>query len=337
MYEFLNDLRDSFLQDSLRYLPIPQVAIMSGMVFGDTTLFTESMKYSFKVIGIQHLVAASGSNVGIVLSIARGFISRFYVPVAALIFLSLVLSFYVEVAGAEVPLLRAAIMASLSMTAHLRFRRQYHPLWALVVCGLLLFVIQPAVVEGLGFQLSFLATLGLILVSPVLGTLSSISSVEVTATPTVGSQNIAARILKEGKSVFVLTIIAQLFTAPLLLYNFSEVSWISLIANPPLVMVGEALTVSGMYAFVLYGLAKLSGLLAVFTPVVMTPQLVIGSIFETLMKVFDRGEGGMITIGGEIPLVWLILWYVTMLGAVQFVKQKHQRKLRLKFGLSVWP
>ena len=129
--------------------------------------------------------------------------------------------------------LRASIMAALALVAR-SFSRIYSVLRALFVAGIVMLIYNPfLLVFDVGFQLSFMATLGLILVAPYLE--SSLSKVPAT----IGI-----------REFLVATLATQLFVLPILLYQIGEFSLVSVIVNVlvlPMVPVAMLLTfITGM-------------------------------------------------------------------------------------------
>ncbi len=158
------------------------------------------------------------------------------------------LAAYTLLVGASASVVRAAIMGSLSVIA-LQVRRPNDALNALAASALLMLVWNPFTLYDMGFQLSFLATLGLILyVTPL----------------TQMFENAFARVMpnERAKQVvgvlgdsLIVTLAAQITTTPLILFAFHRLSLVGLVANllalpvqPAVMILGGIATVVGMIA-----------------------------------------------------------------------------------------
>ena len=192
-----------------RNLPQPQSSLLIGMLLGIKNLpyeFSSDLKRS----GLIHIVVASGSNVTIVASFflyLSGFVQR-----RNAIFLSLVaIALYTLMVGLEPPIIRAALMGGLSYLAKIFGRQAYQVLTLILVASLML-LYNPLYIFDLSFQLSFLATAGIILFAPLF-----------------------LKYLKGTKRglacVIATTVSAQLFVTPLIVSKFGQFPLFSLITN----------------------------------------------------------------------------------------------------------
>jgi competence protein ComEC len=157
--------------------------------------------------------------------------ARVGVGIAAIIVFALLV-------GAEASVVRASIMATLALIA-LAVGRQYDVLRALFVAGAVMLLLNPyLLVYDVGFQLSFMATLGLILIAP------QFEGRVITALSTFGI-----------KDFLVATVATQIAVLPLLLYHIGEFSLVAIIVNVvvlpvvPLAMLATFITgVIGVYS-----------------------------------------------------------------------------------------
>ena len=145
--------------------------------------------------------------------------------------------FYTLLVGADAAVVRAAFMGSIVIAgASTRQAQQRHErAWAVAV--MFMAFINPLVIWDVGFQLSFFATLGLILYAEPFSNFTSnlISKFSKHDTSTF------ARIFNE---IVILTFAAQLTTIPIMAYHFKRISLISFIANPFILPVQPAVMVA---------------------------------------------------------------------------------------------
>ena len=161
----LQVVRDGFIDALGRALPEPESALAAGLIAGGKQGLGKELVDVFTVAGLIHIVVLSGYNVMIVAEAvlrACGFLpKRFALSLAAL-----TIALFVLAAGAGAAALRAGAMALLGLLA--RFTgRTYAVLRALFAVLALMLLWNPLLLmHDPGFQFSFVATLGLILLAP---------------------------------------------------------------------------------------------------------------------------------------------------------------------------
>lgn len=155
------------LRDAVADLPADQRGLLPGLVDGDTSRLDPQLNDDFRTTGLTHLVAVSGTNVGVVLSAALllcGWLAvglRWRAPLAALALVA-----FVVLARPQPSVLRAAVMGAIALLA-LGTGRQRQAFPALSATVLLLVLLSPDLASSPGFALSTLATAALLLVAPV--------------------------------------------------------------------------------------------------------------------------------------------------------------------------
>jgi competence protein ComEC len=160
-------VRNFFEKNVRRALPEPHATIAVGVLLGVKSSLPEWTQNDFKNSGLQHLLVVSGSNVAIVVSLTAFLLARF--GRWAVFWGSLFsLLFFVLLVGMDAPVLRAAVMGGVVGVAAALGRfsdARTLILFSAAFIGLL----QPAIVrDDVGFHLSFLATVGIILGTPIL-------------------------------------------------------------------------------------------------------------------------------------------------------------------------
>ena len=181
------------------------------MLLGNGENFDNAQKNSYRISGLSHLVVASGSNIILVLT----FLLIFLKPIPSSIKIPTLLlgiwGYYI-LAGMGLPLLRAVCMGTFSI---IFFKKSIDRLPLLFSVAFLFVILNPLLlVYSASFQLSFLATLSLILLSdPITSLLKKIH------TPNILCEWISP------------TISATLFTLPITLFSFGNFSPYGILAN----------------------------------------------------------------------------------------------------------
>ena len=158
-------VRDS-LRSASAVLPDAERGLLPGLVDGDTSGLDPVLADRFKVAGLTHLVAVSGTNCSILIGAVLLVLRRLRVrPRWCAVAGVLVLVGFVLVARGSPSVLRAAAMAAIAMVALATGRtKQVVPALAVAVLALLLWT--PEIAVDAGFAMSVLATAALVLVAP---------------------------------------------------------------------------------------------------------------------------------------------------------------------------
>ena len=211
MQRLVADLRGEFSTVLRRSAPGDAGVLLSGLVTGDDDGFSPERKSAFIRTGTTHLTAVSGSNLALVAvilaTVGSATIGRH--RAAWQIVTILGIWAYTVVSGTQSPSLRAAIVATAAIAAFRVGRRPDFVTLILLAAGAMVLV-QPRQIESLGFRLSVVASLALVLV------LTGLTARERTSWLSL---------------VLTATIAAQLATLPVLLPVFGTVSLLSVPAN----------------------------------------------------------------------------------------------------------
>lgn len=230
-------VRDSFGEKVRLGIHEPAASLGMGYLTGQRRSLPEELDAALKIAGLTHIVVASGYNLTILVrAVKRLFEKRSrYLTV----FLSLLLIVgFMAVTGLSPSMMRAGLVAGLSLAAWY-FGRKFHPVTLLSFAAALTGIINPSYVWGnLGWQLSFAAFAGVMVLAPL-------------------AQRYFFGDKKPGivRQILGETISAQIMTAPLLLYVFGQISNVAIVANLlvlPLVPLAMLLTfVTGITGYIL--------------------------------------------------------------------------------------
>ncbi|MEX0917261.1 MAG: ComEC/Rec2 family competence protein [Candidatus Paceibacterota bacterium] len=209
----LFSLKEKFLKNIKRVIPDPEAALLGGLVVGAKQSLGSELQDDFRKTGIIHIVVLSGYNMTIVANTILK--SLFFVPQTAAISLGAVaIVLFAIMTGASATIVRASIMALLVLLARAT-GRTYAINRALFIAGFFMVLHNPKILAfDPSFQLSFLATLGLIHVSPLI------------------EKKVLFIPEKYGiREVVIATISTQIFVLPFILYLMGEFSLVALPVN----------------------------------------------------------------------------------------------------------
>lgn len=236
--------KNVFMEKVESLIPEPQAGLSEGLLLGVKRALGADLEGVFRKTGIIHIVVLSGYNIMLVVIFIRyilgSMLGRRFGSLVSLLGVAL----FAIMVGLSATVLRASIMAGLLIL--LGFTgRIYLVLRGLTLAGFIMLLINPYLLAfDVGFQLSFLATLGLILVAPTLIERFSF---------------VPSHVYVNVREYLVATLATQLFVLPLLLYQIGEFSIVAVLVNVlvlAMVPVSMLLTfITGMVAFVSPALA----------------------------------------------------------------------------------
>lgn len=229
-----------------RLVPDPEASLLQGILLGIRSGIPPDLYDDYNATGTSHIIVISGSNITIVAALFALTFGRLLGKRRAYWFTIAGIGLYVLVVGADAAVVRAGLMGGLLVTAIYLGRRStaYVSLFA---SALVLTLLNPLTLWDVGFQLSFAATLSLILFVPAIERLFERS---LTGFVTQDRARMAVRLLND---VLIITLAAQILTIPLVVYHFGRLSLVAPLANlliqpvqPPIMILGGAAAVTGL-------------------------------------------------------------------------------------------
>ena len=309
-------LKAKLLENTYRLFHDPEASLLAGILFGVDTGLTGKLQDAFKNTGTAHIIAISGFNIAIIAGIFFSFFKNLFGerPGAAVAVLGIF--FYTLLVGANAAVVRAAIMGSLTLLAR-QLGRRSNGINTLAVIALVMSFANPLVIWDVGFQLSFFATLGLILYAEPFSNFTS---------------NLISKLSKQDTSVFIrtvneyfiLTLAAQLTTIPIMAYHFNRISLISFVANPFILPAQPAVMIlSGLAVFISLFSFPLGQLIAWFAWPFTTYTIHI-------VEFFDRVPHGSIFLGNSS--LGLVIGFYVLLLSVTFGMEEIKKRFNALAG-----
>jgi len=233
-------LRQQFFTTIGKIFPEPEASLVAGILLGIETDIPDDLYEQFGRTGTTHIIAISGFNITLIANIIIALSRRLFGTRRGLWVAAAGISLYTVLVGADAAVVRAAVMGGLALAARY-WGRDALGFASLAASGILMTLIDPMVMWDVGFQLSFMATLGLILYATPLHGWS------VAAFSNWLSQQKAKQIGGLVAEFVLYTMAAQLTTWPLTLFYFRRFSFISFLANPIILPLQPGLmTLSGV-------------------------------------------------------------------------------------------
>lgn len=233
-----------------RILPEPHAGLLAGILFGTRASLSRQLTDAFITTGTIHIIALSGQNLSIFTGVLATRLATLFSRRLSSVLIIFLLVWFLWFVGPSPSLVRAVIMGSLTLLAVI-FGRRNLSLLSLVLAVSIMLVLNPRWIADLGFQLSVLATLGIILFGgpkdgtaevgmpwfsrrqgPDLSPVHQYSSAKaVTALETPRLPAVLIILWQLVRDDLRITLAAQLLTTPLIFFYFHRLSIIAPFTN----------------------------------------------------------------------------------------------------------
>lgn len=301
------------------HIPAPQSALLSGILLGDDNGLPRDLSDAFRATGLTHIIAISGFNIAILTAILAGLCEPFMPRRAAALVAMFGIAVYTLLVGADASVVRAALMGSIFLLATRWIGRPNFAYASLFLAAVVMTLANPNTLWDVGFQLSFTATLGLMLY----------------ATPFTRwteqrlnrylDRDIVKRLMGLLSEAVLITLAAQVLTLPLMIAYFGEVSLISLVANAFVLPAQPGVMLWG-------GLATLSGMLV---PAVGQLFSWLAWLFLSytiaLVRLFAAVPGAVVPI--NVPTAGIVALYLAI-AAITWLAKAPDLRRRVLDGLQ---
>jgi competence protein ComEC len=253
-------------------LPPSETALARGMVLGQDELIDPLERDDFRRSGLAHVLAVSGQNVMLLCALALPLLSWLGAgPRARVVALLMLIAVYVPMAGAGPSLQRAGVMGAAGLIA-LGAGRPASRWYALELAAVVTLAFNPRVAGDAGWQLSFAAVAGILLL----------------ARPLQAALRGLPRLLAEGAAV---TLAATIVTAPLIAHAFGQVSLAGIAANVVALPVVAGIMWAGMVQCALAQVPDIAGAAHAVIDWAGVADGVLLGVLRSLVRAFADAPG----------------------------------------------
>ncbi|MCB8943545.1 MAG: DNA internalization-related competence protein ComEC/Rec2 [Ardenticatenaceae bacterium] len=296
-------------------IPNPQAGLLTGILLGNDNGLPPDLAEDFRTTGMTHIIAISGFNIAILIAILVGLAENFLSRRGAVIFAVSGIVLYTILVGADASVVRAAIMGGIYLIANRWLGRPNFAYASLFLSALLMTLVNPFTLWDVGFQLSFTATLGLMLYGTPF---TQWTRRQLLRWLDVGIVNRVMGLLSEA---VLITLAAQVLTLPLMMAYFGQLSLVSLAANAFILPAQPGVMLWG-------GLATLAGL---FVPFIGQIFAWVAWLFLSytiwLVRLFARVPGATVPV--EISLTGIVLIYGVIAAVTWYAQQDEEQRRRI--------
>ena len=300
-WRMLRSVREGILRVFNKSFPAPLAQIAGGVLLGERGDLTPEQRLAFQDSGAIHLLVASGGNVGFVTLMTLAFCGLFGVGRKQALWAALVVAgIYTLIAGADAPLMRAYFMTVCSVAGYYLGRNS--GVWqGLILSCLLILIFYPASLFETGFQMSFLATAGLIM---------GLANYPVPAR--------WPKLTRFFAQIFVATLSVQLVLLPVFTNVFYKVSLTGLLANMVLVPLASVLLA---LSFAYYVLSVVHAGIVLYYPTVFCLE-----IFQKLVEFFAGFKLSAVSVSAW-GMGTIIAYYAALFWVLHWPRKAFAKKL----------
>ena len=312
-------------------LPYIEANLFKSMIYGNDSNLDEDIKEKFTKLGLSHLLAVSGSNVGIVILILAYIFKRFKIKKGISFFITTVFIFvFCAMSEFEISVIRASIIATISLLTTI-VSIKLNKFYSVAIAIILIIIYNPYSIFNISFILSFSAFIGILLFS---GQINSLFNMYITKI--IGLKNIKK--IKAKKGMFKLVILykllkllsnilslyfsVQILILPIQVYFFNSFTLISILSNIVIYVVSTIQLILGFLFVCFCTIPYISDILANLNYLVLW---IIIKIVNTLM-IFN-----ILEIRLPTPNYFVILsYYIIVVLIVYGYRIDHYLKYKFK-------
>lgn len=233
-YKSISNLRESRngFVNKLDELSVRKVSsLASGVLLGDSSLFSKDEVEQFRIAGLSHIIVLSGFNITILIFFFSFIFLNFNIRLRYRILLTLIsIIIFIVFVGSGASIVRAGIMGGVLLIANI-FGRQYVARQALFLSAFIMIILNPKIVTlDVSFHLSFLATCGILYLVPILDRIKFFNKYEHVKLENK-SLSIKDKIIKNVLEIFKVTLAVQIMVLPYIMFTFGQVSLFGILAN----------------------------------------------------------------------------------------------------------
>ena len=295
----LINLRDAFVEAVRKSVVEPAASLGVGFVVGQKTALPHTLDEQLRIVGLTHLVVASGYNLTILVRAAKRLFEKRSKFLVAFTTIMMTVSF-IAISGVSPSMVRAGLVAGLSIAAWY-YGRRFHPIMLIAYVAAFTAMLNPLYLwADVGWWLSFLAFIGVLIVAPLL----------------------LRMIYRDRKKqpggivqIAMETLAAQIMTLPVILIVFGKLPVLAIIAN----MMAAPLIPLAMLFTAIAGIMTM--IIPMFSVVVGLPAEILLSYFIAVVRMLAApdwaqvditlGPNMVVALYGLIVMSCVTLWRIT--------------------------
>ena len=300
-----------------KLLPKETAGLCLGMLIGDTSSIDENLQEDFRDSNLSHILAVSGANVSyIIVSVTYIFNKMCFRKKLSKIISIFLLFLFMLLTGCTSSVNRACIMAILMLIADLLYRKSdvYNNL---AISALILLIINPYSILDIGFQLSYMGTIGIVFLHDKINNFIKTNN----------------KILKYFLEMFYVTTCANVAIIPIMMFHFNSISLTFYFSN---ILAGPILGIIVVIGFIMFFISL------IFIPLATPIAFILNIMLKFIIKIAE--------ITASIPfskilittpsIFFIAIWYIIIFlivyrKKVKEVYLKNKRKINVIVSITL--
>ena len=311
-------------------LPNDTKGLANALLLGDSNFIDNEQKEIFSNANLMHILAISGMHITYIITFLN-LIMKKCDNRKSKYFIIVFLIFFSRLTGGEPSVIRAVIMSCLILISKL-FYRKSDTINNIAISGLFILLKNPYNILKLGFQLSFLGTLGIVIFNKKFSDIiskyeyikNSKKSNKIRNSKKLNKISNGKKLNKIKKKIveiILLSISANLLIAPVLAYNYNTISLIFLISNLLVTPILGIMSLLG-YTTIISSLFSLK-----LSKIISIPFNWCLKIFNIIAKLSSKISFLKLTITTP-TIIYIIIYYFLILYIIFFYKKTHNQILK---------
>ena len=266
IFRLSNNIRNKIIEQIKGVLPEETSGLLIGLMLGDKTYISDELRLDFQKSSLAHILAVSGAHVSYIILGLTYFVSINKMPKkSGYIFIICMLIVFIFLTNFSLSVIRSCIMSIILILSKL-FHRKADIKNTIIISVLIILVFNPYNINSVSLQLSYLGTIGVIFVAPVIEKLLEhiiyriLANFRATA-PTKEKIDRLQKIIR----IISVPIAAQITILPIMVKNFNTISLTFLISNIIAMPLLGICIIGGFLitfiSFIWFGLAKKIGII----------------------------------------------------------------------------
>lgn len=322
---WINRLNNRLKENIVKLLPNDMANVAIAFLLGDSSVIESSQREVFSEASLLHVLAISGMHVTYVIVGCSFLLKKFDKRKSKYVFI-IFLIFFSMLTGGSPSVIRAVIMATIMLVSKLVYRKS-DTINNISIACLMLLLVNPYNIFNLGFQLSFLGTLGIVLFNSKINYAYEkiwtflCCKMRVNNKLCQKSSEIAnwiGKLLKKLMSIIILSVSANILIFPILAYKFNIVSFSFLISN---ILVAPILGVMSLSGYLTLAVSLISIRLAKCLSMLLYICL---SFFIWIAQVSSNISFVKFIVATP-SIITIIIYYIITFYVFYFYKKEHNK------------
>jgi len=282
--------------------------LIKGIVLGDKSNIDEDIEENFRISGISHILAVSGLHVSYIIFAFNLLFKKSFGKRNVKFIIILFLIFYMFLTGFSPSIVRASIMNIIILGSGL-FHRKNDLATSVSLSLLIILIYNPFLIENIGLQFSYMATIGIVLLQKNIKKL--LKSIKIKNKK--WKYKLSTKILKiisKVQEIASVTISAQISILPIMIYHFN--------------IFGTYFLLSNLLISILVGPVLILSLITIILSFIINPIAIFISYFSSLLihifiYISNISNIPFSKFYFPTPNVWTIILYYIMVFLFNFL------------------